>query len=244
MSIKNQFKVSLFIILASFLPSSVFAIGTYAEGSVVGKIVQFESRGLVFESFEGLMEVTKFEKQETCDEMKDECFSPKITKIDFSVRLENADLVNFIRKNMNQELLIGYNIHQIKAISLSSDMEVLSAVKQESAPAATQGDKLAVQKSGGKRNFSVTGKILQLDYQGFLIGTYEGLYFDETKGKVHQFSVTNEQMAKYALAALKSSPKYYMGISVAYVTGFRKSNYELFEINYKEPAGGVTATVN
>ena len=51
-------------------------------------------------------------------------------------------------------------------------------------------------------------------------------------------------MAKYALAAMKASGKYNMGISVAYATGFRKSDYDLFEINYKEPAGGVTATVN
>ncbi|MBK8397642.1 MAG: hypothetical protein IPL26_20710 [Leptospiraceae bacterium] len=241
---KNHLRLCLITIWVSLLPSSVFAIGTYAEGSLVGTIVQFESRGIIFESYEGLMEITKYEKDEKCDQLKDECFSPKVSKIEFSVRLSNSELVNFIRNNMNKELLIGYNIHQIKSISLSSDMEIIAAAKQESSALSTQGEKLIVNKSGGKRNFSVTGKILQLDYQGFLIGTYEGIYLDETKGKIHPFSVTNEQMAKYALTAMKASPKYYLGISVAYASGFRKSNYDLFEINYKEPAGGIPATVN
>jgi hypothetical protein len=244
MNKKNQFRLGFLIILVSFLPTSLFAFGTYAEGSVVAKIIQFESRGIIFESYEGIMEITKFESEEKCDGAKDECFTPKKTKVDFSVRMGKADLINFLTKNINQELLIGYNIHRIKSISLSSDMEVLSAAKQETSAPSEQGDKLAVSKSGGKRNFSVSGKILQLDYQGTIFGTYEGIYLDEARGKVHPFSVTNKQMAEYALVSIKSSAKYNMGISVAYATGFRKSDYDLFEINYKEPAGGVQATVN
>lgn len=239
MKLKNKFHFLLCISLLSFIPSSLFALGTYAEGSLVGKVIQFESRGILFESFEGVMEVTSFEKGEKCDEAKDDCFSPQKKKVEFSVRISNADTVNFIRQNMNQDLLLSYNIHRIEAISLSTDMEVVSAMKQEPVVSAEQGDKLVVSKSGGKRNFSVSGKILQLDYQGTFIGTYEGLYLDETKGKVHTFSVTNEQMAKYALSAMKGSSKYYMGISVAFATGFRKSDYDLFEINYKVPAGAV-----
>ena len=241
MKLKNKFHLVLFISLLSFIPSSLFALGTYAEGSLVGKVIQFESRGILFESFEGVMEVTSFEKEEKCDEAKDECFSPQKKKVDFSVRMSNAETVNFIRQNMQQELLINYNIHRITAISLSSAMEVISAAKQETTVPAEQGDKLVVSKSGGKRKFSVSGKILQLDYQGTFIGTYEGLYLDETKGKIHTFSVTSEQMAKYALNAMKGSNKYYMGISVAFATGFRKSDYDLFEINYKAPAGAVYA---
>jgi hypothetical protein len=244
MNKKNQLKLGILFSLLSIFPSSLFAFGTFAEGSVVGKIIQFESRGIIFESYEGIMEVTNFEKEEKCDAAKDECFAPKKTKIDFSVRTDKPELINTLMKSINQELLIGYNIHRIKSISLSSEMEVLTAGKQESSAPVEQGDKLAVAKSGGKRNFSVSGKILQLDYQGTFFGTYEGLYLDESRGKIHPFSVTNEQMAKYALAAMKASSKYNMGISVAYATGFRKSDYDLFEINYKEPAGGVTATVN
>ena len=51
-------------------------------------------------------------------------------------------------------------------------------------------------------------------------------------------------MAKYALNTMKSTNRYYMGISVAYVTGFRKSDFDLFEINYSEPAGGINAKIN
>lgn len=243
----NKKKLILFgmiVSITTFLPSTLFALGTYAEGSVVAKIIQFESRGILFESFEGVMEVTKFDKEEKCDSSKDECFAPQKTKMNFSVRMDKPELINFISKNLNQDLLLGYNIHRITPISLSSDMEILMAAKQESSPSSEQGDKLAVSKSGGKRNFSVSGKILQLDYQGTIFGTYEGIYLDEARGKIHPFSVTNEQMAKYALAAMKASGKYNLGISVAYATGFRKSDYDLFEINYKEPAGGVNVKVN
>ena len=61
MNQKNQFKMAIFLALVSFFPSSVFAFGTFAEGSVVGKIIQFESRGIIFESYEGVMEITNFE---------------------------------------------------------------------------------------------------------------------------------------------------------------------------------------
>lgn len=240
---KNKIKSLILVLIVSFFPGSLFAFGTYAEGSVVAKIIQFESRGVIFDSFEGVLEVTTYNKDEKCDESKDECFIATKKKMDFSVRPENAELVNMLLKSINQEYLLQYRVHLIKAIALSSDMEVVGASKQEAAIPASQGEKLVVAKSGGKRNFSVTGKILQLDYQGTFIGTYEGLYVDETRGKVHAFSVTNEQMAKYAQAAMKSSGKYYLGISVAYATGFRKSNFDLFEINYKEPAGAV-GTIN
>ena len=244
MNIKNQFKAMILLLSVSLFPGSIFAFGTYAKGSVVAKIIQFESRGILFDSYEGVLEITGLDKDEKCDEAKDECFTPVTQKMDFSVRPENADLVNYLQKNLNQELLLQYRVHRIKAIALSSDMEILSAAKQEASVPAEQGDKLIVAKSGSKRNFSVSGKVLQLDYQGTFIGTYEGLYVDAIRGKVHPFSVTSEQMAKYAQVSMKSSTKYNMGISVAYATGFRKSNYDLFEINYKEPAGGVHTSMN
>lgn len=244
MNIKNQFKVAALFWTISFFPASLFALGTYAEGSVVAKVIQFESRGILFESFEGVLEMTSFVKDEKCDETKDECFTPVKQKMEFSVRPENAELVNSLQKSLNQELLLQFRVHRIEALALSSDMEVVGASRQESSVSAEQGDKLIVAKSGSKRNFSVSGKVLKLDYEGTFIGTYEGLYMDEARGKVHAFSVTSEQMAKYALVSMKSSTKYNMGISVAFATGFRKSNYDLFEINYKEPAGGVHTSMN
>jgi uncharacterized protein YrrD len=244
MKFKSQFKAMILILGVSFFPGSLFAFGTYAEGSVVGKIIQFESRGILFDSYEGVIEITSFSKEEKCDETKDECFAPTKQRMDFSVRPENAELVNSLNKSINQEILVSYRVHRIKAIALSSGMEVVSASKQESTVPAEQGDKLIVAKTGTKRNFSVSGKVLQLDYQGTFIGTYEGLYVDEARGKVHAFSVTSEQIAKYALVAMKGSTKYNMGISVAFATGFRKSDYDLFEINYKAPAGGVYTSMN
>ena len=106
-------------------------------------------------------------------------------------------------------------------------------------PTELESDKLIVSKTGSKRNFSVSGKILSLEYQGTIIGTYEGLYLDEVRSKVHPFSITDEKMANYAWNTMKSNMKSNFGISVAFATGFRKSNYDLFEINYKAPAGGV-----
>ncbi|HMZ60715.1 MAG TPA: hypothetical protein PL048_18210 [Leptospiraceae bacterium] len=241
-----NFKTKLFCLAAGsvfFFSSSVSALGTYAEGWATAKILQFESRGIIFTSYEGSLELTSFNKEEKCDEAKDECFAPVKQKLDFSVRPENSEVVNFLNKHVNQEVLIQYNIHRITAIALSSQFEVLKAQKQEtSAPA--NADKLVIKPTGSKRNFSVSGKIVQLDYQGTLIGTYEGLYLDETRGKIHPFSITSEDMAKYAWNCMKANEKYNMGISVAFVTGLRKSNYDLFEINYKAPAGGVVPPVN
>lgn len=219
--------------------TQVFSIGTYAEGKVVGKLTQFESRGLIFDSYEGMIEISDYNKDEKCDESKDECYIQTKKIINISVRPENADVVNMLNKGLNQEFLFEYNIHRITAIALSSDFEILKVIKQESAQSSINGkDRFQVNKSGGKRNFSVAGKILQLDRQGTFVKTYEGLYIDEVRNKVHSFSVTDEEMAKFVLEAIKQNGKFFFGISVAYVDGFRKSDYDLFEINFKEPAGG------
>jgi hypothetical protein len=239
MKIINQFKLVVLFAVVSLSSGSLFAFGSYAEGAVVAKIIQFESRGILFDSYEGIMEITKINRDEKCEEAKDACYTPVREKINFSVRPENAEIVNLLTKSINMEMLLEYRVHRITAIALSSSMEVINATAQQSGIPQGQGDKLVVDKSGSKRNFSVSGRIIQLDYQGTFIGTYEGIYFDEDRGKVHQFSITKEEMAKYALVAMKGLSKYNLGISVAFATGFRKSDYDMFEINYKEPAGGV-----
>ena len=78
---------------------------------------------------------------------------------------------------------------------------------------------------------------LQLDYQGTIIGTFEGLYLDEKTGKVHPFSVTNEGMAKHIYDVMKTGKSVYIGVSDAIVTGFRKSDYDIYEVNTEKPAG-------
>lgn len=231
--------VLIFSIGSLFFSSSVFALGTYSEGWAVVKLVQFESRGLIFDSYEGLIEFTTYDKSEKCESSKDECFSPLKEKVEFSARPENADVVNFLSNNLNQEILVQYRIHRIEPLGLSTDFEVVAAQRQITMIPKEAVDKIIVDKSGSKRNFSVSGRILQLDYQGTSIGTYEGLYLDEVRGKVHPFSVTNEEVAKFAWNTMKFGTKYFIGISVAFATGWRKSDYDVFEINYKSPAGGV-----
>lgn len=222
-----------------FIPFPIFAIGTYAEGWVVTRILQFESRGILFTSYEGTMEINDFDAKEVCLEEKDECFRPTKKVIPFSVRPDNGELVNLLSKSVNQEVLVKYRVHRIAPLTLSTDNELLQGQNQIAAIPEGQGERLVVKRTGSKRNFSVSGRVLQLDYQGTLVGTYEGLYLDEERGKVHAFSVTNPEMASYAWNAMRGKNKYFLGISVAFATGFRKSDYDLFEINYKVPAGGV-----
>jgi len=234
-----NFKIFI-LLLILFFNGKIFAYGTYSEGWANAKILQFESRGLVFESYEGIIELSTFSTDEKCDEEKDECYTITKQKIPFSVRPENGETVNLLMKSLNQDLVINYRIHRIESITLSSVTEVIQALNPlTSIPAELESDKLIVSKTGSKRNFSVSGKILRLEYQGVIIGTFEGLYLDEVRGRVHPFSVTDEKMANYAWITMKSSLKCNLGISVAFATGFRKSNYDLFEINYIAPAGGV-----
>ncbi|WP_010570619.1 surface adhesion protein Lsa26 [Leptospira broomii] len=236
-------ELSVWLLTGIFLlsSSSVSALGTYSEGWTVAKLIQFESRGLIFDSYEGFLEVTTFDKNEKCDENKDECFTPTKQKVAFSVRPEMTEVVNFLSKSLNQEVLIQYRIHRIEPIALSTDFEVLVAQKQETVLGKDIADKFIGPKTGSKRNFSVTGRILSLEYRGTAIGTYEGIYLDEARGKVHPFSVTNEEVATFAWSALKYNLKYYLGISVAFATGVRESHYDLFEINFKSPAGALEA---
>lgn len=229
-----------FLLSLSFvvMTTPIFSIGTYAEGYVVGKILQFESRGIFFESYEGIMEISSFDPKESCDESKDQCFSPTVKQVEFSLKPENADTISLISKNVKQTLLMRYNIHRIEPLTISSEMEILEAtVLTESKPAEVPA-RLVVGKTGGKRNFSVNGVVLQLDYQGTFIGTFEGLYRDEQRGKVHPFSVTNEQMARHIYNVMKTSSKTNLGVSVSYIEGFRKSDYDIFEVNFDGPASG------
>ncbi len=225
----------------ALISSPAFAAGSYSEGMLLLKIKKFESKGLIWDSWEGEGETTSFDKSEKCEEKDDLCYTPTVKKFDFSVRPDTeggAKVVNFMRKAIGQEVLVKYRIHKFEAAALSSDFEVLEILAVTDLPEKTP-DHLIVPKSGSKRNFSVSGRILSFEYRGTVKGSYEGLYLDKTKNKVHPFSVTNEELAEYAKKAMVSGKDFYMGISVAYVKGVRESNYDMFEINYKEPAGGV-----
>ena len=96
-----NFKIFI-LLLILFFNGKIFAFGTYSEGWASAKIIQFESRGLIFESYEGIYELSTFSSDEKCDEEKDECYTVTKQKIPFSVRPENAETVNLLMKSLNK----------------------------------------------------------------------------------------------------------------------------------------------
>ncbi len=238
---KPQFKkLALSAVLGiAVLPfTSAAALGTYADGWVMIKLAKFESRGILIDSFEGLGDIKGFNKDENCDKDKDQCYTPVVTQIALSVRSENAETANFMRTNVGKDMLIHYRIHRIEPLALSTDMEVLEV----KIPAATVPADFPTQKrtpKTGSRSFSVYGRFLRLEYAGTAVGTYEGLYMDEKSGKIYPFSITSEEMANFAYQTMQYSQSFYFGVSVAIVTGWRKSDHDIFEVNYKEPADAV-----
>lgn len=199
------------------------------------KLTKLESQGIMFDSFEGELIATSYNDDEQCSREDYECYTPIDRTIHFSVRPENTEVVNFLQQNKDGSFLIQYRIHRIENLGLNTDFEIVKAMKpgtSETKPA----EKMMVDKTGS-RQFSFKGRFLQLDEQGTFIGTHEGLYLDEKTGKVHPFSVTNEGMAKHIYDVMKSGKSVYIGISDAIVTGFRKSDYDVYEVNEQEPAG-------
>lgn len=223
------------------LSSRVFALGTYSEGWAYVMPTKLESSGILFTSFEGTFDVAHFDRNEACDEAENLCYSPKGKSMQFSVRDDNAATVNFIQANLNKEMLIHYRVHRIEAAALSTDFEVVEAfgVAPDHAPDLKR--QLTVKASGSKRNFSIYGKVLMFEYKGRAVGTYEGLYYDKQRDRVHPFSVTNEEMAQHIIQCMRSSKPFYFGVSVAYITGFRETSYDFYEVNFDKPAGSVQA---
>lgn len=231
----KNWKIAATLLLA-LMATPVMAIGTYAEGwMVVKKLNKVESQGIMFDSYEGELVVTSYEKGEKCSEDDYECFTPLDKTIAFSVRPENKEVVNFLQQHKDESFLIQYRIHRIESLGLNTDFEITNAI-MPSPEAASPAPKLQVSKTGS-RQFSFKGRFLKLAYQGTAVGTFEGLYLDEKTGKVHPFSVTNEQMAKHIYDVMKTGKSVYVGISDAIVTGFRQSDYDVYEVNEEEPAG-------
>lgn len=231
----------LSLLFALSFPVALQAAGTYAEGwMLIKKLTKFESGGLIIESWEGEALVHSFDPQEKCDEKQYQCFTPKDRVLKFSVRPENGKTVNFLRRHKDLGgYLVHYQIHRFEALALSTEFEVIDVASRTSDRPANIPAKKIVEKTGS-RNFSFHGNVLQLDYRGTALGTYEGLYLDQRTGKVHPFSITNEQMAQYIFKAMKISTPYYMGVSVALVIAFpRESDHDIFELNFLEEAGGV-----
>ena len=217
---------------------SLQALGTVDTGWLyVDKIKKIENKGLMFKSWEGIIEVTSYDKKEKCDKKKEECFTAQKIDQRFSIHKKNIKAIKFMNQSgLEGDFLIRYRKHRIEKISLSSRLEIIEAVELTSQPPEDFPRKLVVKKTG-YRNFALDGKILRLGRQGICIKTYEGLYMDKKTGLVHPFSVTKKPMANYIFTAMQSSAPFSMGISDAIAKAFRKSDYDVFEINYDEKAG-------
>lgn len=229
----------IFLSVLALSAGPAFAFGTYSEGQTVMTIKRFESSGVLIESWEGSAEIVTFSKDEKCVETENQCYTPVRTLILFSVRpdADQGKLAAELQKNINKEILVSYTIHRIESLALSTDFEVTGIIEAQDRLGPDLPAKKVTRKTGGKRNFSVLGKILRLEYAGTIVGTYEGLYLDTQTGKVHPFSITAQDMATHAMKVMSLRREYNIGVSQAYATGFRKSDCDIFEINMNEPAG-------
>lgn len=235
----RSLKWTLGLVLLASTMTPAFALGSYAEGQMFLTIRKFESSGIFFESWEGTGEFTSFAKDENCNAEENLCFTPTKETVAFSVRPETngGKLAAELQKNINKEVLVSFRIHRVEAAALSTPFEITGIIERVSNMPADFPAKKATKKTGSKRNFSVRGRILSLEYQGTAVGTYEGLYLDAQKGKVHPFSITDEAMAAHAYKLMALSRNYFLGVSQAFVTGLRKSDYDVFELNLNDPAG-------
>lgn len=215
----------------------LFALGTYSQGWAVIELTKFESSGIIFESYEGSATVTTFDPKEQCNADENECYTPKTEAISVSVRPESTSAVNYMLKNIGGKMLIQYNIHRITPIALKTDFEILNAQAVSSPRPADLADRFSVKKTGARRNFSVRAQILRLEERGTGVKTYEGLYLDLQRNKVHPFSITDDAMASFAFRVIQTGQTYYLGLTQAYVTGFRDSDIDVFEIKKNDPAG-------
>lgn len=226
------------------LQPELLAMGTYAKGRKIILLEKIESRGIRYESFEAKAYEAWYDSDEKCDDSADkrDCYRPTRRRFEFSVRpeTENGATANFLRLNEGREILIEYVIHRIEPVALSTDFEVLRAYARKDEPPpgmlkryVNPGDK------SGSKQFNVYGRILMLEYRGTAIGTFEGLYYDMRRKRVHPFSVTEARMASLAQDTMFFVKPMHIGISDALITGARASSYDIYEINYLEESGGV-----
>lgn len=223
----------LILCLLPFQASGLLAMGTYSEGWAVIQIIRLEQSGLFYNSFEGKLRWASYDEDEECNEKEDQCFTPISVERKFSARPEEKKLISFLKNNEGREMLIHYKIHRFEPVALSSNFEVLEAFVWKDNPSNDTPLKMAIPRSGKLRAFTLYGRILRLEYKGTVIGTYEGLYLDQKRRKVHPFSITDENMAEYAKKVIRGRRSYHMAVSQAYVATVRDSDFDIYAINYK-----------
>jgi len=215
----------------------VSAAGVNTEGWAVVRVSRFENKGLMYSSFEGVLEWAGFDPNEKCDDRTGECYTPTLESRNFSVRETNEKTVRFIGQNLNKELLIKYRIHRVTPIKLSTDFEIEEAYEIGKRIPQEIPKQFLVDKTGKKRNFSVRGKFLKIERTGTVIKTFEILYYDREKDRIHPASITDREMAELAIETMKYDVEFYFGVSESYVSGVRESDFDIFEINYASRAG-------
>lgn len=220
-----------------FIQNPVHAAGTAAEGRVIIKLLKFESEGVVTKSWEGEAERAGFDDGEDCDEKDYRCFEPTLDTFRLSVREENKQAIEFMRKNIGKEMVIAYRRHRIEALGLGSDMEVTGVFAQTDKLGGDVPERITGRITGS-RNFSVYGRVLMLEKRGLAVTTWEGLYLDRTRRKIHPFSVSEDKMAEHLLKTMGCARLYHIGVSKALFTAVRETSFDIFEVNYNEPASG------
>ncbi len=216
--------------LVSF--SEVAALGTSAEGWAIVQLVKLESAGLIYKSFEGSIRVATFEKDRSCGPTESKCYPPKLETINFSIDEGNVEVARFMNRNIGKQMVVQYRIHRVEPISLRTSFEILDAQPQVNDLPEGMPRLFAIGKSGSKRNFTMYGRFLRLEYRGLSLKTYEGIFYDKQRNQIHPFSLTDDNMAKYIFNTLKITKMHYFGISEARVTVSRETPYDIFEVNF------------
>lgn len=229
--------ILVFIILSAATTNGLYAIGTYAEGNAIIQLNRMEERGLMYTSYEGEFVIADFDKDESCADERNECYTPIAVNKEFSVRPDNKKLIEFLKNNIGKEMLIKYKIHRFTPVSLGSNFELLDAMPWQKFPPDDLQTRYGVTKSGNKRAFVIFGRILKFDYRGTVIGTWEGIYFDSKRRKIHAFSVTDKSMAAYIFKAMSGRRQFFMAVSQSYVTATRDSDHDVYAIDYKKAPG-------
>lgn len=221
----------LTVLLLFLLQTSVLsAAGSSARGWAIVQVTKLESSGLFFKSFEGELRIASYDPDEECE--KENCFSPIVKEIEFSIDPDNEATARFMNDNIGREMVIHYNIHRIAPFTLGTSFEILNAYSRRDSLLEGMERKHSVEQSGSKRNYSLYGRVLRLEERGLTVRTYEGIYYDKQNGKVAPISISEKSMARYIFNTMFVKKEYYMGISEARVSVARETLLDIFEINY------------
>jgi len=217
--------------------SEVHSAGTYADGWAIVRPVKLENKGLMYRSFEGIMEWADYDVNEKCNNDEDQCFTPVIGTKRFSIRTSNKRAIKFVGENLDREMLIKYTIHRVEPVKLGSDFEIIDCFEIKRELPQDFPRQFVVKQTGNKRNFSVQGKFLRIERRGTTVKTYESVYYSRKNDTVHPASIVDKSMAELAIKTMGFDVEFFFGISVSYVDGIRESDYDIFEINYTGKAG-------